>query len=192
MTEVAIKLIGKAKAKLAKVYHPKASEKSDDAAASFLQVVLDHVHGHRRGSQKEMPKELPSLEGPPELKKRDGGIMGLMDRLVEEMENDHKEATSEEKSGQTGYVELMKESSTTRKQYTKSLVEMQGTNAHLKKKIIKLKEKKSVTASELSNAHAYVGDVHQTCDFVVEHFKERTEARNQELEGMNMAISALK
>ena len=107
------------------------------------------------------------------------------------MEADAKEATSEEKTSQTQYVELMDESATTRKQYAKSLVEQQGTDAKLKENIIKLKEKKTITYTELNNAHAYIADMHQTCDFVVEHFNERTEARNTELEGLNAAISAL-
>jgi len=187
MAQVAIKLIGKAKAKLEKVYHPK--EKAGDD--SFLQTGLEHIHAHHRSFWKQVPEQLPDLEGPPELKKRDGGIMGLMDRLVEEMEADSREATSEEKAAQIAYVELMNESATTRKQYAKSLTEQRGTDADLEKKLIKLKKKKAVTYTELNNAHAYLADMHVTCDFVVEHFKERSEARATELEGMNTAVSAL-
>jgi len=192
MNQVAIKLIKKAKARLQKVYGPKGAGKPAEEEASFLQTEIDHVHTHRRGSmRKQVPDELPALEGPPELKKNDSGIMGLMDKLVEEMETDSREATGEEKASQAGYVDLMKESATTREQYAKSLVEQQGTNAHLKENIIKLKEKKSLTYSELNNAHAYLAEIHQTCDFVVDHFKERTEARKTELDGLSQAVSAL-
>jgi len=189
LAQVAIKLIGKAKDRLAKFYNKKSDEKSEDsAAASLLQTALRHSHATKRA----MPEKLPDLEGPPALKKKNtGGIMGLMDKLVEEMEADSREATHEEKAGQTGYVELMAESAKTRKQYAKSLVEQQGTDAKLKEKIIKLKEKKSLTSTELSNAHTYVAEIHQTCDFVVEHFQERTEARTVEIEGLNSAKSAI-
>ena len=186
MAQVAIKLIEKAKAKLEKFYHP---EKKGEQAegASFLQTAL----AHKRRAGKAMPAELPNLEGPPALKKKDTGIMGLMDKLVEEMESDSAEATHEEKAGQSGYVELMDESSRTRQQYTKSLIEQQGTNAALKEKVIKLKEKQGLTSSELSNAHAYVGDVHTSCDFLVDTFKERAEARLAELDGLNQAKAVL-
>merc|ERR1719321_1744496 len=187
MSEVATKLLKKAKNRLMKFYSPDQVKAPEETPESFLQVV--HAH-HRRN--KEMPAEMPNLEGPPELKKSNsGGITALMDKIVHELAMDKQEAEFEEKTSQRDYVTLMDESKASRATLAKQIVEKKGSKSHIDKQIIELRESKKVSYEDLTNAHQYSADIHASCDFVVEHFEARTEARTKELESLHSAKQLL-
>merc|ERR1719321_1868606 len=186
MSDVATKLLKKAKNRLMKFYSPE-QYKAPEEPEALLQVV--HAH-HRRN--KEMPAEMPNLEGPPELKKSNsGGITALMDKIVHELAMDKQEAEFEEKTSQRDYVTLMDESKASRATLAKQIVEKKGSKSHIDKQIIELKESKKVSYEDLTNAHQYSADIHASCDFVVEHFDARAEARAKELESLHSAKELL-
>jgi len=44
---------------------------------------------------------------------------------------------------------------------------------------------------ELGNAHKYVSELHSTCDFIVDNFDLRTEARAKEQESLKAARAVM-
>merc|ERR1719399_323336 len=144
LSEVAEQLIGKAKNRLLKFYNPtlyKAPPKKemtmeekiiaggssallqseaafDSPDSSFVQI--------RKVSllrSKVAPPEAPETFGAYEKKgEKSGGIMALMDMMVNEMKASLQEAKFAEKQAQTDYVELMADSQATREQDGKSIV----------------------------------------------------------------------
>merc|ERR1719274_526914 len=72
---------------------------------------------------KVAPPEAPETFGAYEKKgQKSGGIMALMDMMVNEMKASLNEAKFAEKQAQTDYVELMEDSKETREQNGKSIV----------------------------------------------------------------------
>merc|ERR1719281_777874 len=72
---------------------------------------------------KVAPPEAPETFGAYEKKgQKSGGIMALMDMMVNEMKASLQEAKFAEKQAQSDYVELMKDSQATREQDSKSIV----------------------------------------------------------------------
>merc|ERR1719387_2863489 len=185
MTEAAVSLVGKAKNRLAKFYNPKAykppAKELDQEEDSFVQI--------RRHNQKVAPPELPDV---PELKPtNNGGIMGMMDEIVHELEMDMAQAKFDEKTAQTEYVTLMAESQTNRADALKSITNKKTARSELEEKLVEAKEQRHMAFDELNNAHTYVAELHSSCDFIVENFDLRKEARANEMESLKSARAVM-
>merc|ERR1719428_1839699 len=117
--------------------------------------------------------------------------MALMDMMVKEMEGDAESAEYDEKTAQTDYAELMADSQETRAQDTKSVVEKTTSKATLEGKLVEAKEKKSLTFDELEEIASYIHELHSSCDFIMENFDMRKEARTNEVESLKNAKAVL-
>merc|ERR1719440_2727185 len=139
-------------------------------------VQLSAISHHRKLAVAQVP-DLPEV---PEYKKQNsGGIIALMNKIANELMMDKQEAEHEEKTAQRDYVKLMDESATSRAQYVKAVVEKKGSKSSLEASIIENKEKSKLAMEELMNAHKYVADVHNSCDFLVDNFNATQAARTE-------------
>merc|ERR1719207_52145 len=175
LTEAAIALIGKAKNRLQKFYNPAlykkpepVPEEEEAAAASFLQVVA-HV----------APPEAPeTFSGPYEKKsEKSGGVLALMDSITKELEADMKDSEYAEKTAQTEYAELMADSQATRAQDAKSITDKEAAKATLEEKLMTAKKNHASTGDEIDLITGYISDLHVSCDFIMQNFDLRKEAR---------------
>jgi len=195
ITKAAIQLIEKAKKKLAKVYGPKAKQSEVEAsAASFLQNRLQKLlrdGDARRSSRVAPPPDLPEI---PEMKNsgKGGGVIGLMVQITHEMEMDLSEATMQEKTAVQDYVSVMGESATARAQNVKTQTDKSASKAVLEEKIVESKENKKMASDELTNINGYLAELHSSCDFMVQNFKLRRDARSGELESMKSAKAVIR
>merc|ERR1719158_736004 len=122
---------------------------------------------------------------------KSGGIMALMDMLVKELEASLADAQHDEKSAQGDYVELMADSEATRASDMKSITEKSAYKAELESKLVSLKENKALTVQDLQNLAAYIAEVHGSCDFIIDNFKLRADARTNEVESLKNAKAVL-
>merc|ERR1719261_1036391 len=104
---------------------------------------------------------------------------------------DQKEAEMEEKGAQKEYVTLMQESQVSREQDLKSITDQENSKAILEEKMNDAKEAKKMAFDELSNAHKFTSELHSSCDFVVQNFQLRAEARANELTSLQNAKSVM-
>jgi len=193
LTEAAVGLIGKAKNRLAKFYNPstykappKVEKTMEEKIVASYAFVQRHSAVHRNSKQMPAIPELPAYE-----KKNSGGVVALMDKIVSDLEKDKAGAEVDEKHAQAEYITLMAESQATRSQNSKGLVTKSAAKAELEAKLVTAKESKAVTAEEVMNAHTFLGDLHSSCDFVVENFDMRSTARETELESLKSAKAVL-
>merc|ERR1719409_845484 len=183
MTEAAIALIAKAKNRLQKFYNPSQYKKPAAGAAFFAQV---HTVAHH---DRVAPPELPNI---PEYKPAaSGGILGLMDQITQELHGDMKEAQFTEQQAQKDYVKMMQESQVSRAQDLKSITDTENSKAVLEEKVNDAKESRKMAFDELNNAHQYTAELHNSCDFVVQNFGLRSEARTNELESLRNAKAVM-
>jgi len=196
LSEVAVGLIGKAKQRLQKFYNPtlyKAAPKTEMTmeekiitAGTFAQVQL-HLH-----KSAVAPPPPPETFGAYEKStEKSGGVMALMDSITKELEADAKDSEYEEKTAQKDYAELMADSQATRATDSKSIVDKEAAKATLEEKLMSAKKKHSATTEELSLVKTYIGDLHVSCDFIMQNFDLRKEARTAEIESLKNAKAVL-
>lgn len=174
---------------LAKPEKEEPAEGVDAAGEALLVQVRAVRHGFSRVAPPEAP-EMPS--GPYEKKgQKSGGVIALMDMLVRELEASLAESQHEEKAAQTDYTELMADSQATRAADLKSVTDKEAAKAGLQSKLTDLTEAKHLTMEELENINAYVSELHGSCDFILENFKLRQDARGNEIESLKNAKAVL-
>merc|ERR1719375_1846676 len=191
LNEVAVGLIGKAKNRLQKFYNPtlyKAPPKTENTmeekiiiAGTFVQVRA-HV----------APPPPPEAPGAYEKKsEKSGGVLALMDKIVGELEADMKDAGYAEKTAQKEYGELMADSQAARAQDSKSIVDKEAAKATMEEKLMSAKKNHAATKEEISLVVSYIGDLHVSCDFIMQNFDLRKEARTAEIESLKNAKAVL-
>merc|ERR1719456_1978024 len=100
-------------------------------------------------------------------------------------------AEHEEKTAQSEYTELMSTSAETRQQDAKTVTDKEAAQATLESKFQEVKRAKMMTVEELEQVHEFVGTLHQSCDFIMDNFDLRKEARTNEMESLKNAKSVL-
>lgn len=181
MNEAAIALLQKAKARLEKVYKPSFAQTD-----SFLQIRM-RTRMHTKAEDED------DAEDDQEPKKSDkgGGVLGLMDMMIHELESGGKDAEFEEKTAQKDYSKLMSDSQASRAQDIKSLTDKEGAKAEKEVKLEGLKGKAATAATELMNVKEAASNLHADCDFIVQNFDLRKEARTNEIESLKNAKAIL-
>jgi len=179
LTEAAISLIGKAKNRLQKFYNPAlyvadttpppAADDAIIAKLAFVQTNFEYK----------------------ESKEKSSGVMALMDMLTGELKQSLGEAEHTEKTAQGDYTELMTESQESRAADAKSVTDKSAAKADLESKLVALKENTKLTMEEAQNIAAYIADLHGSCDFILDNFALREDARTAEIEGLKNAKAVL-
>jgi hypothetical protein len=195
LTEAAMSLVGKAKNRLQKFYNPALYKAPPKVELSAEDKIVSNLGGFvqikslGRVQQPEAP-ETPSGPYAPKTEKS-GGVLALMDMLVADLKSSLAEAEHGEKTAQGDYTELMADSQETRASDAKSITDKSSAKAGLGSKIVELKEQKSLTVEELANLAQYSAEVHGSCDFILENFKLRSDARTNEVESLKNAKAVL-
>merc|ERR1719301_109465 len=193
----AVQLIEAAKNKLNKFYNPtmyKAAPKTENTmeekiieAGTFVQV-----RSHSDDEFGVAPPPPPETFGAYEKKgEKSAGVIGLMDMMVKELETDMKDGEYEEKTSQSDYGKLMSESEAIRSAKTKSITSKEVTKAETETKLGGLKESKTATDKDLDLINGVIQDLHVSCDFLLQNFDLRKEARTNEVESLKNAKAIL-
>merc|ERR1719335_2038690 len=193
MSEAAMGLVEKAKNRLNKFYNPtlyKAPPKKEMSmeekimqAGSFVQI--------RRSDVAPPPPPETFESGPPKKNEKSAGVIGLMDMIIKDLGNDMKDAEYEEKTAQKDYAELMADSQAQRAGDTKSLTGKKSSKAEIEGKLMTSKETRAATAQDLKLAGTTIQDLHASCDFILQNYDLRFEARTKEVESLKNAKAVL-
>merc|ERR1719440_1564264 len=92
---------------------------------------------------------------------------------------------------QKEYEELMTDSAASRAQSAKSITDKEASRADLETKLQETKESKALTTETLEDIALTVNHLHTSCDFILENFDTRKEARTNEGESLKNAKAVL-
>merc|ERR1719482_1857460 len=111
--------------------------------------------------------------------------------MVREIETDMKDAEYEEKTSQSDYAKLMEESEATRTANSKGIMTKTASKAEVEAKLETAKETMTATVTDLDLIAATLGDLHMQCDFLLQNYDLRKEARANEVESLKTAKAIL-
>merc|ERR1719378_1024053 len=139
-------------------------------------TVFAQVRAHMMMKMRDAPP--PPPETVDAYQKSDSsGPLALIDRLKGDLEKDTQAIEMEEKQAQKDYEELMADSAATRAQDSKTITEKEGQKAGLEGDLEAAKETKKATQTELLGLNEYMAQLHGSCDFLLENYDHRKEAR---------------
>lgn len=208
--DTARRLIDKAANRLHKFYNPKMMKAKEEAAlkaktsllvpakpvvvsaavqklyASYDAFVQKGKHVLHRVAPPVIPDTPEDYE-----KKESGGVIGMMQKIREELTSDMTEGETEEKFSAADYVRLMKQAKETRAALVKQLNQKNTAKSETEDKHLQSKELRATTLKELENLNLYGVQLATECDFLVRNFEARHEGRVGEEAGLEDAKSTI-
>merc|ERR1719401_3129516 len=101
------------------------------------------------------------------------------------------EAQTTEKDAQGDYESLMKDSAAKRAEDSKALADKQGALANMQSNLETSVETKGSTTKELGATLQYINSLHAECDWLLQYFDVRKEARTSEIDALGKAKAVL-
>merc|ERR1719253_2477929 len=148
------------------------------------------VFAQVRATMKDAPA--PPPETVDAYRKSDSsGPIALIDRLKNDLEKDTQAIEMEEKQAQKDYEELMSESATKRATDAKTIVEKETQKADAEERVAKAVKDHKASQKELMALVEYIAGLHASCDFLVQNYDLRKEARASEIESIQKAKAVL-
>lgn len=195
MNQVAQELVDKAKNRLNKFYQPTLYRAAPatttpgplDNPYGFLQVVHQRSHITLHGEVSQAP------DGPAPFKKsgKSTGVIDLMNTILRDLANEGKDMQYEEKAAQQEYNKIMGSSKASREATSKGIVNDEVVKAEMETKLNTLKTNHRAALEDISLITRYNRDLHVSCDFLMQNFDMKKEARAAELETLQGAKATL-
>merc|ERR1719217_254022 len=192
LNEAALQLIEKASQRLQKFYNPtlyKAPPKTENTMEEKIIIAGTFVQVHSHNSDDDALSA--TLNAPYEKSEKSAGVIGLMGMMMKEIETDKKDAAYEEKTSQSDYAKLMSESEATRQANSKAIVTKTASKAEMEAKLETTKEQHAAVVTDLDLIATTLGDLHMQCDFLLQNYDLRKEARTNEVESLKTAKAIL-
>jgi len=192
LNEAAMQLIEKAKNRLQKFYNPtlyKAPPKTENTMEE--KIIIAGTFVQIKSHDEEDTDGAEAISEPYKKSEKSAGVIGLMDMMVKEIETDMKDAAYEEKTSQSDYAKLMAESEATRQANSKAIVTKTASKAEMEGKLETAKESHTAVVTDLDLIATTLGDLHMQCDFLLQNYDLRKEARANEVESLKTAKAIL-
>merc|ERR1719258_993857 len=202
LNEAANALVEKAKQRLYKFYNPnlyvapaKKELSMEDSLyvkggrAEFASPALVQIRAHSRVSLPEAPETFSGIQQPKTEKST--GVVALMEMMQKDLQADMADAEADEKMAQKEYEDLMTESAASRAQAAQSITDKEASKAQLETKLQETKESKALSVETLEDIQLTVNHLHTSCDFILQNYDTRKEARTNESESLKNSKSVL-
>jgi len=195
----AIQLIEMAKNRMNKFYQPdqyKAPPKKEISEAERIQQNM----GGAAALQEQVPdfaqvrakvhRSQNEAFGPG-AKEESTGVIAMMTMLKADVEKEVQEMKFIEKDSQEEYEKMVTAAADKRATDSKAIQEKQAVLAGKEEELHKLTLESKSRKGELMDANMYLADLHKDCDWLIQNYATRKEARANEIDAMNKAKAVL-
>merc|ERR1719506_2851053 len=142
--------------------------------------------------KKEAPPPPPETYGAYAKKSEESnGVVAMMDALVGDLDKEMNEAQMSEKLAQEEYEQFMKDSAEKRANDSRAITEKNAAKAQMQSDLQAAKDSKKAEEKELLATQEALQDTHQDCDWLLENFDLRKQARADELDALAKAKAVL-
>merc|ERR1719254_165949 len=154
-------------------------------AVSFAQVSL-HTQ------QKAAPGPPPETWGAYSTKSEENtGVIAMIDLLIKDLDKEMTEAETDEKNSQADYETMMKDSAAKRTTDSKALSQKGSAKADTEAALQETSEHLADQNKELMATEKYIASLHAECDWLLQYFDARKEARTGEVDSLKKAKAVL-
>merc|ERR1719517_205742 len=110
------------------------------------------------------------------------GVMAMMDLLIKDLDQEMTEAETGEKDSQADYDKTIADAKDKRMTDSKALTSKAAAKADLESDLQAAKDDSASTAKELMATDKYLSQLHAECDWLIQYFDAREEARSGEID----------
>merc|ERR1719222_1491213 len=115
----------------------------------------------------------------------------MIDLIIKDLDKEMTEAKTTEKDAQADYETMMKDSASKRADDSKTLADKESTLADMQASLASSKDSLESTNKELGATLQYIHSLHAECDWLIQYFSVRKEARASEMDALGKAKAVL-
>lgn len=167
----AIDLLKMAKTRLNKFYNPK--------------LALAQVSDEADSDQPETPAAYGKKGA------ESGGVIAMLDLIIGDVTKENTTMEQEDKDAQADYEKFMTDSSEKRAQDMHTVADKEGNKAGNEEMLDKLTEKHKARSDSKFATEETLNGLHQDCDFLLQNYEMRKNARAGEVEALTKAKAIL-
>jgi len=177
-----------------KLYKPPAKEELSAQGAIDRDMggaaVLAQVSQHRQHRNRIEPPPA-TWDAYAKKSEESTGAVAMIDLLVKDLDKEMQEAEVEEKNSQQAYDEMIADAKEKRTSDSKSLTSKGASKADLQADLEAAKDTLKSTKVEAMATGKYMGNLHAECDWLIQYFDVRKEARSGEIDALTKAKAVL-
>uniref|UniRef100_A0A7S0FDI9 Uncharacterized protein n=1 Tax=Pyrodinium bahamense TaxID=73915 RepID=A0A7S0FDI9_9DINO len=159
-------------------------------AGTGIGAALVQVSAHDHGAGAPPPP--PETFGPYTKKTQESaGVMAMIDLLIKDLDKEMQEADVSEKDAQKEYEVMMAESATKRADDAKSVADKTSAKAAEEEALEAEQDAKAGTGKEHMATMKYIAALHGECDWLLQNYAARKEARTGEIDALGKAKAVL-
>jgi len=177
-------LLGFAKNRLNKFYNPKLYKAPPTAAPAVLADVSVH-------NQVAPPPPPATAAAFSKKSEESNGVIAMIDLMIGDLTKEMTEAKATEKNAQADYEQTMTDSAEKRATDTKSVADKTRAKAEMSADMEAHGEEKAATTKTLMATLEYIASLHAECDWLLQYFEVRKEARTGEIDSLGSAKAVL-
>jgi len=153
-------------------------------------AVLAQVSLHSQG--RDAPAPPPDTWGAYATKSQENnGVIAMIDLLIKDLQKEMTEAETQEKDDQAEYEVMMQDSAAKRTSDSQSLTEKGDAKAHTEAALQAHKAARAEGVAELMATMKYISSLHADCDWLLQYYDARKEARAGEVDSLKKAKAVL-
>jgi len=156
---------------------------------AVLVQTFEHKHAQKVQDAPAPPPE--TWDAYSKKSQESTGVLTMLDLLVKDLDKEMTEAETEEKDSQAEYEQMMSDSAEKRTVDSKSLADKEAAKADLEAKLEVHKESKAAAGKELMATLKYIQSLHAECDWLLQYYDVRKEARAGEIDSLTKAKAIL-
>lgn len=118
-------------------------------------------------------------------------IVAMIEKVIVDSKKTEAEAIASEEDAQTAYEDFMKDSNKALKEYGLSRVSMLARKAKAESELTATKDDLMSKLKDLEGLNTLLADLHKSCDFIIDTFSARQEARAAEMDSLREAKNIL-
>jgi len=119
------------------------------------------------------------------------GVIAMIDLLIKDLDTELTEAETDERESQKDYESMMAQSAKKRAEDSKALSDKEKLKADLEVDLAELRRTKLATFKELQATVKYIASLHAECDWLLQFYETRKEARSGEIASLTDAKAVL-
>merc|ERR1719487_2789227 len=124
-----------------------------------------------------------------EKNKSSGGVMGMIQELIDEAAGLEADAIKGEEDSQKAYEEFVMDTNDSLEEATKTIVSKTDMKAKAEAEKVEAETEHESTMGELESLMSENADLHKSCDFTLKNFEVRQSARGDEIEALKQALA---
>merc|ERR1719330_1380180 len=162
------------------------------APGGIANTGIGFVQLASRSQGEEAPPPPPATAAAYTKKSQESnGVIAMMDLLVKDLDKEMTEAEVEEKNAQQEYEQTVADSANKRRGDSKALTEKAAAKGELESLLEKLNTEVKDLGKESMGASKYLATLHGECDWLLQYYDVRKQARSDEIESLGNAKAVL-